>query len=110
MRKQIVRSGSAKTGEPNYLTLLLYWLFIQCQRIAQEDPSFGGRRFSFNPEAFKSSPKHRPLPKGNTRRAIDLHEGDKIDEKALKALIGAAVALNSASAAERPGREHRRPR
>ena len=47
---------------------------------------------------------------GNTRRAIDFHEADKIDEKALKALIGAAVALNSASAAERPGREHRRPR
>ncbi len=31
---------------------------------------------------------------GNTRRAIDIHEGDKIDEKALKALILAAVALN----------------
>ena len=35
---------------------------------------------------------------GNTRRAIDFHEGDKIDEKALKALIRAAAALNSASA------------
>ena len=33
---------------------------------------------------------------GNTRRAIDFHEGDKIDEKALKALIRAAVALNKA--------------
>src|SRR5688572_19371495 len=33
---------------------------------------------------------------GNTRRAIDLHEGDRIDEKALKALIRAAVALNTA--------------
>ena len=32
---------------------------------------------------------------GNTRRAIDFHEGDKIDEKALKALIHAAVALNT---------------
>src|SRR3954451_22537451 len=32
---------------------------------------------------------------GNTRRAIDLHEGDKIDEEALKALIRAAVALNT---------------
>ncbi|MET0867778.1 MAG: DUF1801 domain-containing protein [Pseudorhodoplanes sp.] len=32
---------------------------------------------------------------GNVRRAIDLHEGDKIDEKALKALIRAAVALNT---------------
>jgi hypothetical protein len=35
---------------------------------------------------------------GNTRRAIDLHEGEKIDEKALKALIRAAVALNTSSA------------
>jgi hypothetical protein len=32
---------------------------------------------------------------GNTRRAIDLHEGDEIDEEALKALIRAAVALNT---------------
>ena len=31
---------------------------------------------------------------GNTRRAIDFHEGDTLDEKALKALIRAAVALN----------------
>src|SRR5438093_10937643 len=31
---------------------------------------------------------------GKVRRAIDFHEGDKIDEKALKALIRAAVALN----------------
>jgi hypothetical protein len=34
---------------------------------------------------------------GNTRRAIDFHEGDKIDEKALKELIRAAVALNTSS-------------
>ena len=32
---------------------------------------------------------------GNTRRAIDFHEGDKIDGKALKALVRAAVALNT---------------
>ncbi len=31
---------------------------------------------------------------GNTRRAIDIHEGDTIDEKALKALVRAAVDLN----------------
>ena len=31
---------------------------------------------------------------GNVRRAIDIHEGDKVDEAALKALIRAAVALN----------------
>jgi hypothetical protein len=35
---------------------------------------------------------------GNTRRAIDFHEGDKIDEKALQALIRAAVALNTSAA------------
>jgi len=32
---------------------------------------------------------------GNTRRAIDFHEGDKVNERAFKALIRAAVALNS---------------
>jgi hypothetical protein len=31
---------------------------------------------------------------GNVRRAIDIHEGEKIDEAALKTLIRAAVALN----------------
>ena len=35
---------------------------------------------------------------GNTRRAIDFHEGDTIDEKAFKALIRAAVALNTSTA------------
>lgn len=35
---------------------------------------------------------------GNTRRAIDFHEGDEIDEEALKALIRAAVALNTSRA------------
>ena len=35
---------------------------------------------------------------GNVRRAIDFHEGDKLDEEALKALIRAAVALNKSSA------------
>ena len=39
---------------------------------------------------------------GNTRRAIDFHEGDPIDAKALKALIRAAVTLNTSSAARRP--------
>jgi len=38
---------------------------------------------------------------GNTRRAIDFHEGDKIDEKALKALIRAAVALNTQKRSKR---------
>ena len=34
---------------------------------------------------------------GNTRRAIDFHEGDAIDEKALIALVRAAVALNTSA-------------
>ncbi|ANL66107.1 hypothetical protein AMC82_CH02469 [Rhizobium phaseoli] len=34
---------------------------------------------------------------GNTRRAIDIHESDKIDEEALKALVRAAAALNAAA-------------
>jgi hypothetical protein len=35
---------------------------------------------------------------GNVRRAIDFHEGEKVDEQALKALVRAAVALNESSA------------
>ena len=35
---------------------------------------------------------------GNTRRAIDFHEGDRIDEKALKTLVRAAVTLNKSTA------------
>ena len=48
---------------------------------------------------------------GNVRRAIDIHEGDKIDEKALKALIRAAVALNTSKrATARPVRSQKRPK
>ena len=48
---------------------------------------------------------------GNTRRAIDIHEGDKIDEKALKALIRAAAALNtSARTSARPARSPKKPK
>ncbi len=35
---------------------------------------------------------------GNTRRAIDFHEGEKVDEKALKTLVRAAVTLNRSKA------------
>ena len=38
---------------------------------------------------------------GNVRRAIDIHEGEKINDKALKALIGAAVAANISARAGR---------
>ena len=41
---------------------------------------------------------------GNTRRAIDIHEDDEIDEKALKALIRAAAALNAARAPKKAKR------
>jgi hypothetical protein len=60
---------------------------------------------------------------GNVRRAIDIHEGDRIDEKAFKALVHAAVALNTAlpersgaspdapaRAAARPARSPKRPK
>jgi hypothetical protein len=48
---------------------------------------------------------------GNTRRAIDFHNGDTIDEEALKALIRDAVALNtSVRAAARPVRSQKKPK
>ena len=39
---------------------------------------------------------------GNTRRAIDIHEGEKVDAGAFKALIRAAVALNTSGRKARP--------
>ena len=48
---------------------------------------------------------------GNIRRAIDIHEGDRIDEKALQALIRAAVALNTSKrATARPVRAQKKPK
>ena len=41
---------------------------------------------------------------GNTRRAIDIHEGEKVDAGAFKALIRAAVALNASGGKARPRR------
>ena len=46
---------------------------------------------------------------GNVRRAIDIHEGDKVDEAALKDLIRAAVALNlKGQSKKKPKLKHRR--
>ncbi|MGC3964729.1 MAG: DUF1801 domain-containing protein [Rhodocyclaceae bacterium] len=42
---------------------------------------------------------------GNVRRAIDFHEGDKIDGAALKALVRAAVELNTSSARSKPSKK-----
>src|SRR5262245_14341789 len=41
---------------------------------------------------------------GNVRRAIDIHEGEKVDESAFKALIRAAFALNTSGQKARPSR------
>lgn len=41
---------------------------------------------------------------GNVRRAIDIHQGEEVDAAAFKALIRAAVALNTSSRKARPGR------
>jgi hypothetical protein len=47
---------------------------------------------------------------GNTRRAIDFHEGDEINEQALKALVRAAAALNTSTrAAARPAGSRKKP-
>ena len=45
---------------------------------------------------------------GNTRRAIDIHEDDEIDEEALKALIHAAVALNMSAQSAAPSSRGRK--
>ncbi len=48
---------------------------------------------------------------GNTRRAIDIHENDKIDDRALKALIRAAVVLNTSKrTAAAPVRARKKPK
>ena len=46
---------------------------------------------------------------GNTRRAIDIRQGHEIDPDAFKALIRAAVALNAAARASKPGKARREP-
>lgn len=53
-------------------------------------------KFTFAKGASLKDPAHlfNSSLDGNVRRAIDIHEGDKVNEKALKDLIRAAVALN----------------
>jgi len=54
-------------------------------------------KLTFAKGASLADPSHlfNSSLEGNTRRAIDFHEGEKIDEKALKALIQAAVMANA---------------
>ena len=47
---------------------------------------------------------------GNVRRAIDIHEGEKLDAPALKALIRAAVALNVSGKKPAPGKKAAAPK
>lgn len=60
-------------------------------------------KLTFARGASLPDPKHlfNSSLEGNTRRAIDLHEGDKIDPAAFRHLIRAAVAANTAALAER---------
>jgi hypothetical protein len=41
---------------------------------------------------------------GNTRRAIDIHEGEEVDARAFEALIRAAAAFNASGGKAKPGR------
>ncbi len=56
-------------------------------------------KFTFAKGASLKDPSHlfNASLDGNRNRAIDLHEGDKLDEKSFKALIKEAVALNQTS-------------
>ena len=56
-------------------------------------------KLTFAHGASVSDPKHlfNSSLEGNTRRAIDIHEGEKVDATAFKALIKAAVARNKAA-------------
>src|SRR4051812_6975171 len=60
-------------------------------------------KMTFAKGAALADPSHlfNSSLEGNTRRAIDIREGEKINEKALKALIRAAVKLNEAKPAKR---------
>lgn len=64
-------------------------------------------KLTFARGASVPDPKHlfNSSLEGNTRRAIDLHEGEKINEAAFKQLIRVAVAANTAALAERAARK-----
>jgi len=64
-------------------------------------------KLTFARGAYLSDPKKlfNSSLEGNTRRAIDLREGEKIDEAAFKQLIRAAAAANQAARAQRAGRK-----
>jgi hypothetical protein len=67
-------------------------------------------KFTFARGASLKDPKKlfNSSLEGNVRRAIDIREGDKIDEAAFKQLIGAAVAENAAARAQPSGKKKAR--
>jgi hypothetical protein len=70
-------------------------------------------KLTFAKGALLEDPSHlfNSSLEGKVRRAIDIHEGDTIDEAALKALIRAAMALNvSSQATARPVRSQKKPK
>ena len=70
----------------------------------EDDLRQGRRRWMIRRSLFNSSLE------GNTRRAIDIGEGEKINEKALKTLIRAAVAFNQTKKKKPPAKKHLRVR
>jgi hypothetical protein len=113
---QLIDARIAELGDWRGKTLArLRALIQQADPEVVEEWKWGGPVWSHagiicTGESYKSAvkmtfPKGASLPdpaglfnsslEGNTRRAIDVHEGAKLDEKALKALIRAAVALNT---------------
>jgi len=69
-------------------------------------------KMTFARGASLKDPKHlfNSSLEGNMRRAIDIHEGEKIDEAALKDLIRAAVALNLKGKAEPKPKPSNKPK
>ena len=65
-----------------------------------------GRKLTFAKGAFLKDPARlfNSSLDGNVRRAIDIHEGDEIDESAFKALVRQAVGLNRSDNKESPKR------
>jgi hypothetical protein len=65
---------------------------------SEEPPALASRKAAFK-GAFLNDPSRlfNSALDGKVRRAIDFHEGEKIDEEALKALIRAAVTLNKSA-------------
>src|SRR5580765_3723624 len=61
-------------------------------------------KLTFARGAALKDPKHlfNSSLEGNTRRAIDIHEGEKVDEAAFKALVRQAVALNTSGKGKAP--------